>query len=565
MKKLFIPAIFIFLCVCSAALAEHTHTWKTVRDNEYHWQECTACGEITEKEEHYVMCDAEWPYRCAVCDLPYEDGITIMYQSHYIDENSVLITPYYHSVNCSKCNTRVFAEEHYAACIAPELCVVCGSTVEEDHIVIDHIVHLWEMNGDAVHHWEVCLLCGATQNQEAHYISCVSETADVCSGCGMTEADGAIIHAIGHNYPEGSVQFDAKTHWYTCSDCGKKSEPEQHTSTCSNTYSCAVCNATINDGAEIPFVDHIWEIRWDSDVHYTVCSVCKIQGNVYEFHYAFCDAKDTTVCAFCGQKEGNIDISEIEHSKPHNAFDERTHFVICDACGQIWDQESHYTDCSFPDACMECGAKAADGAILEVEHSPNGDFLFDETHHWLLCENCGAVVMKELHFSRCTVRDRCAVCGAQEDEGYVIGEIHHPFAYLQHDDEKHWQFCNDCGERIQEEKHTFNELGLCPVCGCKAPAEPQALPKYAIQNIQYDGTAVTGELIQTSPGTPSAGPTGVRVTFFITGNYYMATVCEIEPDGAFAVEGVGPIEYISLFAFGDDDVRFANGDIMIAP
>ena len=49
--------------------------------------------------------------------------------------------------------------------------------------------------------------------------------------------------------------------------------------------------------------------------------------------------------------------------------------------------------------------------------------------------------MKELHFSRCTVRDRCAVCGAQEDEGYVIGEIHHPFAYLQHDDEKHWQFC----------------------------------------------------------------------------------------------------------------------------
>ena len=564
-KKLFIAVVFLFLCICSGAMAEHTHTWKTVRNNESHWQECTVCGEITEKEEHYVMCDAVWPYRCVVCDLPYQEGVTTMYKSHYIHEDSVLISQHYHSLECKVCNTRIFDEAHYAACVAPETCLACGCTVEEDGIVIDQIVHLWAMNGDAKEHWEVCLLCGATQNREAHYISCSAQTKDVCSGCGMPKADGAEIHAIGHNYPEESIQHDAKTHWYVCADCGERSTPEPHTSTCGNTSSCAVCHASASDGAEIPFVDHIWEITWDRDQHYKICSVCKHLDDGSGFHYALCDAEDTTVCAFCGQKEGDIDISEIQHSKPRNDFDELKHFVICDACGEILDQDLHYTTCSFPDACMECGAKAADGAIFEVEHSPGGEFLSDETHHWLLCEDCGEVQMKDLHVGSCGERDRCFVCGAREDEGYVIGRIYHPSAYPMHDDEKHWQFCDRCGERIQEEKHTFNELGLCSGCNYKAPVEPEVLPTYAMQDIRYDGAVVTGKLIQTAPGKPNAGPTGVRVTFFITGNYYMATVSEIEPDGAFAVEGVGPIEYISLVAFGENDVRFAMGDIMVAP
>ena len=46
------------------------------------------------------------------------------------------------------------------------------------------------------------------------------------------------------------------------------------------------------------------------------------------------------------------------------------------------------------------------------------------------------------------------------------------------------------------------------------------------------------------------------------GTYYMATVAEVEPDGSFAVEGVGPIEYITLLASGSEGTLTA-ADLVI--
>ena len=84
-------------------------------------------------------------------------------------------------------------------------------------------------------------------------------------------------------------------------------------------------------------------------------------------------------------------------------------------------------------------------------------------------------------------------------------------------------------------------------------------PKYALQNVRYDGNAVTGKLLRTE-GTYHAENLFVRVTFFVTGNYYMSTVGEIEPDGSFEVEGVGPIEYITVLAVGSDNGTGKNYD-----
>lgn len=76
---------------------------------------------------------------------------------------------------------------------------------------------------------------------------------------------------------------------------------------------------------------------------------------------------------------------------------------------------------------------------------------------------------------------------------------------------------------------------------------PTAKPEYKINTVSYNGKAVTGVLTHTS-GTAEANNLKVRVTFFITGNYYMATAGLVESDGSFEVEGVGPIEYISIIA-----------------
>ena len=83
--------------------------------------------------------------------------------------------------------------------------------------------------------------------------------------------------------------------------------------------------------------------------------------------------------------------------------------------------------------------------------------------------------------------------------------------------------------------------------------EPTLPPKYSFNgDLHYDGTAVRGTLSHEN-GTGEAKKLRVRVTFFITGNYYMATTAEVEENGSFEVEGVGPIEYITMMAYDKAD------------
>ena len=85
-------------------------------------------------------------------------------------------------------------------------------------------------------------------------------------------------------------------------------------------------------------------------------------------------------------------------------------------------------------------------------------------------------------------------------------------------------------------------------------------PLYEITDFAYDGTAVTGKLKHISGDTLKTRQMGVRVTFFVTGNYYMATVAQVEADGEFEVEGVGPIEYITALAYCEADGERTNLD-----
>ena len=78
--------------------------------------------------------------------------------------------------------------------------------------------------------------------------------------------------------------------------------------------------------------------------------------------------------------------------------------------------------------------------------------------------------------------------------------------------------------------------------------QPEEEIVYALKNAQYDGALVTGVLSHDA-GKEAEESLQVRVTFFITGNYYMATVAEVEANGSFEVEGIGPIEYITLLAY----------------
>ena len=568
MKKILFVAAFILVCLfASSAVAEHTHRWTTQHDWEYHWQFCTECGEIKEKEEHYVMCDATAPYRCAVCDLAYEDGKATMYMKHYITEDSILISPEAHAVECKVCNTRLLTEEHVALCTNPDVCMECGFSVEEGAI-ISAVLHLPVQESDETSHWYHCMLCDEILNKETHYVSCVSDTPDVCSGCGMSKADGAKLDRISHRYTDESMTHDREYHWQICADCGAPTEKEKHQSNCVNPWVCAVCEVSSGD-ALVPFTEHTVIYLSDESFHWQHCTTCGQDLYDRESHYDYCDG-DKSVCAACGEPASRVYIGDIRHKETKAAFDSISHFIQCVVCGETWNEQEHYTSCEMPDQCQGCAAKASDGAVIPVAHlGPFGDYAYDDVSHWRMCEACGEKADLGPHTDYCTNYGRsfhqCMVCTIINETEAEWNLIHVPIE-TRHDETYHWEQCQSCGEEVDRRKHDFNELGFCAYCGYQATAPQPAKPTYSLQGVKYDGKAVSGKLDIKGGALPGAGEMIVRVTFFLFNNYYMATVGEVEPDGSFAVEGVGPIEYITVLAFGgtkDGEERLAVAEILL--
>jgi hypothetical protein len=178
----------------------------------------------------------------------------------------------------------------------------------------------------------------------------------------------------------------------------------------------------------------------------------------------------------------------------------------------------------------------------------------------------------------------CSVCGTAKAEAEVVPATGHDFSVeviVESTCSKEGvsiKTCKVCGKVekgvVEKKDHTFGEWVVtkeatkeadgeetrtCTVCGEAKETRPvkyviTADPKYAVTALAYNGKTVTGKLVH-DEDTLKATNINVRVTFFIEGNYYMATIGEVAADGTFAVDGVGPIEYISVVATGSSSVN----------
>lgn len=125
-----------------------------------------------------------------------------------------------------------------------------------------------------------------------------------------------------------------------------------------------------------------------------------------------------------------------------------------------------YGDCSG--VCWECGAE---GVTItgEVEHSIDGNWEHNDTHHWGTCA-CGEYSVNEVHVGSCA-GDWCWGCGA---EGVTIGDPQcNPgnIAY-EHDATSHWGVCSSCGKEHDRENHLVPCMETeCIGCGMTATAE----------------------------------------------------------------------------------------------
>ena len=82
--------------------------------------------------------------------------------------------------------------------------------------------------------------------------------------------------------------------------------------------------------------------------------------------------------------------------------------------------------------------------------------------------------------------------------------------------------------------------------------QKDSAPEYTLSNVQYSGSHLTGKLVKTA-GSGSAENLRVRVTFYLSGNIYMSTYCEVDETGFFSADAVGLIQYITALAVGEQD------------
>ena len=261
----------------------------------------------------------------------------------------------------------------------------------------------------------------------------------------------------------------------------------------------------------------------------------------------------TVTCSVCGQTKTEA-IEALGHDYTKEVVAEAT----CKAEGKIL-----YT-------CTRCGNLKAE-SIAKKDHTPVDVEAVAPT-----CETEGVAAGK-----------KCAVCGDKlegfeaipADENAHVWETETLKAATCTEDGTDVLTCKVCGKVT---KKTVKALGhkwddgvvskeatkdaagdmtyTCTVCGETKVEEGvveyvvTADPKYNVIDLAYDGQLLTGKVVHVEDTLESEELT-VRVTFFLAGNYYMATIGEVEADGTFAVEGVGPIEYISVQANGNSSVN----------
>ena len=160
-KLLFIPLLLLVLLFCAGASAEepHEHDWAVQHNGDYHWIRCRICGEETEKEPHFVLCNDENPTECFACGMTKSQGANLDTVMHYVPDDAVDHNELFHWHYCLLCGAIADIGLHESSCLSPETCTVCWATVEEG-AVIPYTPHTWSLAWDQNGHFEQCSSCG---------------------------------------------------------------------------------------------------------------------------------------------------------------------------------------------------------------------------------------------------------------------------------------------------------------------------------------------------------------------------------------------------------------------
>ena len=406
-------------------------------DDEQHWAVCDSCGDIRyEASSHYRYCDED---TCRTCDAPYT-GDNLYHSGgtsyKYNDEQ--------HWEVCNSCGvTRWGPSNHYKYCDS-DTCNACDMPYDGDNV--------YHTGGstyeyDDEQHWRVCNTCGeTTYGPYKHYRYCNSDT---CSTCDAPYTGDNFSHDGPFKYESNATQ-----HWRICQACGETSgSPSRHYSYCTDPYTCYACEAEYAGNSVSHRYTH-YEYM-DGNQHAVVCDDCGETVNVSS-HQADCTALG--VCRYC---EGEYNGTNLYHRSTHQAHDENYHWDECNNCGEMaYGPYDHYARCTDPTVCYSCGA---DYSGTRIDHYYVHYEQLNDTQHAEICDDCGEQVSASTHRARCNNLGVCVSCGAD----YTGSNVSHGSYYVEHDENRHWDVCNDCGE-ISWGPYTHHAAcdnpGVCSYC-----------------------------------------------------------------------------------------------------
>lgn len=437
----------------------------------------------THENTHVVVTDDGWHHvRCVDCD--FELGSA---GGHINISNSFEFDYSQHWQVCEDCGGKANIDEHYAICSNPNVCTVCGA----QNINAPFVVH---DNTNANTH------CFVTDDGWHH---------NYCDGCDL-EVSSSSDHIYGEPW-----EFDDSQHWTFCTDCGEKIGINYHSANCQNPTQCATCGAT---GVEISYVSHnygsYYAENYEHDVenHWCICDDCGEKISV-ALHWADCE--DPTVCMYCGAADVNI--ACISHDfDPDYVHDNLGHWMPCKKCGEKVNYYVHHANCSNPNVCADCGASGIEINYVMHEYDYE-NYKYNKNQHWLECKSCGEQYAKQDHLVNCSDTATCTICkgtnieAANVEHTYGVTKYnskyhlnkcifcgdeyksehyaecanptvcvgcgatdisvssvsHHSSESYEHDNEKHWLYCDDCGEKMIDSEHyaCCTNPTVCATCG----------------------------------------------------------------------------------------------------
>lgn len=147
------------------------------------------------------------------------------------------------------------------------------------------------------------------------------------------------------------------------------------------------------------------------------------------------------VCTGCGAT--GITVDKMIHGEIAWENDNTKHWGVCETCGETLEEGPHWTDCSKPNQCQDCGATGVtiDPGILSHFDVDWNNYEHDATHHWYTCRTCNIKAFYEKHAVNCTSQGMCTDCGLVGDFAVQHEALK---AGWQSDETNHWKVCAVC-------------------------------------------------------------------------------------------------------------------------